>query len=120
MKAPRIEVKLSTEATADAIKAKKPDVLILAIGSEPIIPDIPGVKKSNVVWVGDVAMGKVVAGKTVVVAGAGLTGCEAALHLAQQGKKVTVIDMVGQAEIASGCPIPQQAGINGFTASARR
>ena len=36
----------------------------------------------------------------MVVAGAGLTGCETALHLAQQGKKVTVIDMIAESEIA--------------------
>jgi NADPH-dependent 2,4-dienoyl-CoA reductase/sulfur reductase-like enzyme len=114
MKAPGIEVKLSTEATADVIKAKKPDVLILAIGAEPIIPDIPGVKKSNVVWVGDVAMGKAVAGETVVVAGAGLTGCEAALHLAQQGKKITVIDMLSQSEIAQDAPFLNKLGLIGL------
>jgi 2,4-dienoyl-CoA reductase-like NADH-dependent reductase (Old Yellow Enzyme family)/NADPH-dependent 2,4-dienoyl-CoA reductase/sulfur reductase-like enzyme len=114
MKAPGIEVKLSTEATADVIKAKKPDVLVLAIGAEPIIPDISGVKKSNVVWVGDVAMGKAVAGETVVVAGAGLTGCEAALHLAQQGKKVTVIDMVSQSEIAQDAPFLNKLGLIGL------
>jgi NADPH-dependent 2,4-dienoyl-CoA reductase/sulfur reductase-like enzyme len=99
-KAPGVEVKLSTEATAEAIKAEKPDVLIVAIGAEPIIPGIPGVNKPNVVWVGDVARGKKVAGETVVVAGAGLTGCEAALNLVQQGKKVTLVDMLGQMEIA--------------------
>jgi 2,4-dienoyl-CoA reductase-like NADH-dependent reductase (Old Yellow Enzyme family)/NADPH-dependent 2,4-dienoyl-CoA reductase/sulfur reductase-like enzyme len=114
LKAPSIEVKLSTEATADVIKAEKPDVLILSIGAEPIIPDIPGVKKSNVAWVGDVSMGKTVAGETVVVAGAGLTGCEAALHLAQQGKKVTVIDMVSQSEIAQDAPFLNKLGLIGL------
>ncbi len=94
------EVKLSTEATASAIKADKPNALILAAGAEPIIPDIPGAKKPNVVWAGDVDTGEAKTGKTVVVAGAGLTGCETALHLAQQGKKVTVIDMIGEPEIA--------------------
>jgi pyruvate/2-oxoglutarate dehydrogenase complex dihydrolipoamide dehydrogenase (E3) component len=114
MKTPSIETKLSTEATADVIKAKKPDVIILAIGADPIIPDIPGVKKPNVVWVGDVARGKAIAGETVVVAGAGLTGCEAALHLAQQGKKITVIDMLGQTEIASDAPFLNKLGLMGL------
>jgi len=113
-KTPGIEIKLSTEATADVIKAKKPDVIILAIGADPIIPDIPGVKKSNVVWVGDVARGKAIAGETAVVVGAGLTGCEAALHLAQQGKKITVIDMLGQMEIASDAPFLNKLGLMGL------
>ncbi len=95
-----VDVKLSTEVTASAIKAAKPDTLIVAVGAEPFIPDIPGIKKPHVVWAGDVMTGMVPTGKKVVVAGAGLTGCETALHLAQQGKKITVIDMIGESEIA--------------------
>ncbi len=95
-----VDIKLGTEATARAIKAAKPDILIIAAGADPIIPDIPGVKKPNVVWAGDVDMDKVKTGDTVVVAGAGLTGCETALHIAMQGKKVTVVDMITEAEIA--------------------
>jgi len=44
--------------------------------------------------------GKAVVGKVVVIAGAGLTGCETALNLAQQGKAVTVIDMIRHSEVA--------------------
>ena len=99
-----VEVKLSTEATADSLRAARPDVLIMAIGAEPIFPDIPGIKKPGVVWAGDVHLGKSNTGKTVVVAGAGMTGCETALHLAQQGKKVTIIDIVGESEIAKDAP----------------
>ncbi|HUT71495.1 MAG TPA: FAD-dependent oxidoreductase [Desulfatiglandales bacterium] len=95
-----VQVKLSTEATAESIKAAKPDVLIVAVGAEPIIPDIPGTNKPNVAWAGDADLNKARIGETVVLAGAGLTGCETALHLAQQGKKVTVIDMISELEIA--------------------
>lgn len=95
-----VEVKLLVEATADPIKDIKPDVVIVAVGAEPIIPDIPGIKKPIVVWAGDVDTGKAPIGKTVVVVGAGLTGCETALHLAQQGRKVKIIDMIEEQEIA--------------------
>jgi pyruvate/2-oxoglutarate dehydrogenase complex dihydrolipoamide dehydrogenase (E3) component len=95
-----LEVRLSTEATTRSIKAAKPDVLIVAVGAEPLIPEIPGVKKPHVVWVGDVGLAKVKIGEGVVIAGAGMTGCETALHLAQQGKKVTIIDMIAESEIA--------------------
>lgn len=95
-----MEVKMSTEVTADIIKAAKPDVLILAVGAEPVNPDIPGFRKPNVVWAPDVDLGKVKTGENIVVAGAGLTGCETALHLAQQKKNVTVIDMIAEPEIA--------------------
>jgi len=95
-----VEVKSSTEATVDSIKEVKPDVLIVAIGSEPLIPDIPGIHRPNVVWAGDVNLGKGKIGGTVVVVGAGLTGCETALHMAQHGCKVTVVDMIHELEIA--------------------
>jgi 2,4-dienoyl-CoA reductase-like NADH-dependent reductase (Old Yellow Enzyme family)/thioredoxin reductase len=93
-----VKVKLSSEASIDIIKAEKPDVLIVAVGAEPIIPNIPGIGKA--VWVGDVLGGKAETGETVVVVGAGLTGCETALHIALQGKRVTVIDMITEDEIA--------------------
>jgi 2,4-dienoyl-CoA reductase-like NADH-dependent reductase (Old Yellow Enzyme family)/NADPH-dependent 2,4-dienoyl-CoA reductase/sulfur reductase-like enzyme len=95
-----IEVKLSSEATVNSITAAKPDVLIVAIGAEPIIPDIPGIHKPHVVWAGDADSGKVKTGNRVVVVGAGLTGCETALLMAQHGSKVTVIDMIHELEIA--------------------
>jgi 2,4-dienoyl-CoA reductase-like NADH-dependent reductase (Old Yellow Enzyme family)/NADPH-dependent 2,4-dienoyl-CoA reductase/sulfur reductase-like enzyme len=95
-----IDIKLFTSTTTDAIKAAKPDVLIIAVGAQPIIPDIPGVNKPNVVWAGDVDTDKVKTGKTVVVIGAGLTGCETALHLALKERQVIVIDMLPEAEIA--------------------
>jgi 2,4-dienoyl-CoA reductase-like NADH-dependent reductase (Old Yellow Enzyme family)/thioredoxin reductase len=96
-----VDVKLATEASVCTIQDAKPDALIVAIGADPHMPDIPGIQESHVVWAGDVDMGRASTGKTVVVAGAGLTGCETAMHLAQQGKKVTVIDMINESEIAN-------------------
>jgi 2,4-dienoyl-CoA reductase-like NADH-dependent reductase (Old Yellow Enzyme family)/thioredoxin reductase len=93
-------LKLSSEATAVSIKNEKPDVVIIAVGAEPIIPDIPGINKSHVVWAGDVNTGKVKTGNNVLVVGAGMTGCETALNIAQQKKKVMIIDMAEEQEIA--------------------
>ncbi|NLE11791.1 MAG: FAD-dependent oxidoreductase [Actinobacteria bacterium] len=94
------EVRLETEATPASVRALAPDVLIVAIGAEPLVPDLPGVRASNAVWAGDVDVGSAETGRTVVVAGAGLTGCETALHLAQAGKKVVLIDMLPESDIA--------------------
>jgi 2,4-dienoyl-CoA reductase-like NADH-dependent reductase (Old Yellow Enzyme family)/thioredoxin reductase len=113
-KTPGVEIKLPVEATAEAIKAEKPDALIVAIGAEPVIPDIPGVNGPNVFWAGDVVTGKVSVGEKVVVAGAGLTGCETALQLAQQGKKVTLIDMLSQLEIAQDASFLNKLGLMGL------
>jgi 2,4-dienoyl-CoA reductase-like NADH-dependent reductase (Old Yellow Enzyme family)/NADPH-dependent 2,4-dienoyl-CoA reductase/sulfur reductase-like enzyme len=110
-KAPGVEVKLMTEGTVNTIKAIKPDVLIVAVGADPITPEIPGVEIPNVVWAGDVCMGKAKVGDRVVVAGGGMTGCETALYLAQKGKKITIIDMVGPSEIAQDVPILSRRGL---------
>jgi len=109
-----VEIKLSTEVTADSIMSAKPDVLIVAVGAEPLIPDIPGIKKPNVVIANDVDTGKVKTGERVVVAGAGLTGCETALHIAEQGKKVTIIDMITESEILKDASFVNKIGLMGL------
>jgi 2,4-dienoyl-CoA reductase-like NADH-dependent reductase (Old Yellow Enzyme family)/thioredoxin reductase len=90
--APGLAVRLSTEATPEAVAAESPGVLIIAVGGAPAMPPVPGIDGENVVWAGDVDLGSVAVGDPVLVVGAGLTGCETALHLAQAGKHVTIID----------------------------
>jgi 2,4-dienoyl-CoA reductase-like NADH-dependent reductase (Old Yellow Enzyme family)/thioredoxin reductase len=104
METPGLTVKRSTEATAKRIKAEKPDALIIAVGSSPIVPKIPGVGRKTMAWAGDVESGKAIVGNRVIVAGAGLTGSETALSLAQQGKKVTLIDMLPLEEVDASVP----------------
>ena len=93
-KDPNITIMLQSEATPDVVKEERPDAVIIAVGADPLLPDALAKDRSNVVWAGDVHTDKASTGETVVVAGGGLTGCEAALHLAQNGKKVTIIDML--------------------------
>jgi 2,4-dienoyl-CoA reductase-like NADH-dependent reductase (Old Yellow Enzyme family)/thioredoxin reductase len=114
MSTPHLTVKLSTEVKPERVKAEKPDVLIIAVGSSPIIPDIPGVKRANVVWAGDVDLGKLKVGDKVVVVGAGMTGSETALHLAQQGKKVTLVDMLPLEQIDAEYPFVNIISLRGM------
>ena len=93
-KADGVTIKLGAEATADIVKAEHPDAVIVAVGSEPLIPKIPGVGGKNVVWVGEVDAGEAAVGQNVVIAGGGATGAEAALQLAKDGHTVTMIDML--------------------------
>ena len=103
-KAPGVTVKWKTEATPERVKAEKPDAIIVAVGSDPILPNIPGMEKTHVVWVGDVDVGKVKVGETVVVFGGGSAGSETALQLAKDGKKVTVIDILDYMALAADWP----------------
>jgi len=73
---------------------ENPDVLILAVGATPLIPDIPGVGQDNVVTAVDVLTRRRDVGETAVVVGGGMVGCEAAEFLADLGKKVTIVEML--------------------------
>ena len=88
-----VDIRLNTTVTPEYVEEIKPDVLILAVGSEPIIPPIPGIDGDNVVVVNDYYLKKDKVGKTVVVMGGGLAGCEAAIHLAREGTTVHLVEM---------------------------
>lgn len=84
-----VKVNVGVEATPELIKKAKPDAVILATGASPIVPDIPGIGRSNVITAEQVLEGQPV-GEKVVVIGAELVGCETADFLAEKGKKVTI------------------------------
>jgi len=87
-----VTIKLETPVTAALLAKEKPDAVILATGSQSSIPKIPGVE--NAVTCEDVLLGKKKTGKSVIVLGGGLVGCETALWLAQKKKDVTIIEML--------------------------
>lgn len=89
-----VEVRLNTEVTSELVGKETPDVLILAIGATPLIPDIPGVEQDNVVTAVDVLMRREDVGETAIVVGGGMVGCETAEFLANLGKKVTIVEML--------------------------
>ena len=58
-----VNVELGKEATPELILKKKLDVIIIAIGATPIIPDISGVGREQVVTAIDLLLGKKKAGE---------------------------------------------------------
>lgn len=95
-----VDVRLGVEATAEIVKAEEPDTLIVAVGAEANRPDFPTDESAHVVLAEDVDMGAAETGRTVIVVGAGLIGCETALHLAMAGKDVTIVDVLESEHIA--------------------
>jgi len=91
-----IKLMMDTEATPEIVREISPDVLIAAVGAEPIIPNIPGIKNRNVVVAASMYDEDAI-GKKVVVIGGGLVGCEEGLHLAHRGKEVTILEMLEKA-----------------------
>lgn len=89
-----IDLCLMKEATGENILEKHADIVILATGSETIIPNLPGIDADNVLAATDVLVNKKSVGNKVVVVGGGFVGCETAVFLKQQGKDVTIVEMV--------------------------
>ena len=88
-----VEIRLNTEATKELVESEAPDAVIIAAGSRPLVLPIPGIDGENVTIVNNYYLEKEKVGDEVVVLGGGLAGCEAAIHLAQEGKKVTIVEM---------------------------
>ncbi len=90
-----IDIRLNTFAKKEDILKENPDLVIMAIGSEPLIPPIKGIDSKEVVKYSDVLEKRtVLKDKNIVVGGGGLVGCETALYLASIGNKVTIIEML--------------------------
>ena len=89
-----IDVRLNTTVTADNLADFAPESLIIAVGSEPVTPPIPGIE--NAVHALELHRG-VEAGKGVVMVGGGLVGVEEGLALAKTGHRVTVVEMLPRA-----------------------
>jgi pyruvate/2-oxoglutarate dehydrogenase complex dihydrolipoamide dehydrogenase (E3) component len=86
-----VEVLLNRSATPAMIKDRGYDVVMVAIGSDLIIPRIPGADGKDVWNVISVCGNEKSLGKNVVVIGAGETGTEAGMYLAKSGHNVTVM-----------------------------
>jgi NADPH-dependent 2,4-dienoyl-CoA reductase/sulfur reductase-like enzyme len=89
-----VEVRLGTEATPALIEEVGPDVLILATGATHVVPDIHGARGRDVATASEVLMGERDIGKRVVIVGGGQVGSELAWFLAEQGRKVTIVEML--------------------------
>ncbi len=87
-----IEVRLNTEVTPEMISAEGFDSVIAAVGSEPIMPKIPGADNANVSLAIECFGNEANYGKEVVIIGGGLSACDAALYLSVNGHKVTIIE----------------------------
>ncbi len=91
-----VSVHLNTEATLQSSIEDKPDVVFLAVGAAPKIPQIPGVDSAKVATAVDVLNGKADVGRSVLIVGGGVIGCELAVHLAKKGKKASIIEVLPQ------------------------
>jgi 2-enoate reductase len=90
-----VKVWLNYEATPEIVKKEKPDVLIIAVGSDYTVPTELAKEADHFVFPIEVLLGHQKLGSHIVVAGGGFVGCETALYLAEAMKKeVTIVEML--------------------------
>ncbi len=87
----KIDVRLNTPVTAATLPDYHADAIILAVGSEPTVFPIPGIE--NAIQAIDAYNRMDELGENVVMLGGGLVGCEFGLHMAKNGKNVTIVEM---------------------------
>ena len=89
-----VPVHLHSYIEEEAILQSRADVVIIATGSTPVKQTIPGFH--HTFSAETVLSGKKDPGKTVIVSGGGLVGCETALWLRNQGKQVILVEKQSQ------------------------
>ncbi|MHA1642605.1 MAG: oxidoreductase [Promethearchaeota archaeon] len=80
-----IKIHLEEEIDVNKVKEFNPDVVVIATGSKPIKPPIPGIDGSNVYWANEVFSGDAPIGKNNVIIGGGATGIELSIYIAKFG-----------------------------------
>lgn len=89
-----VDIRFNTAATAEMLKAEGFDAVVVATGTEPRIPAMPGIEKVKAVSAIDVLYGKETVGKKIAIVGGGWIGCEVALWLSDDKEKdISVIEM---------------------------
>ena len=88
-----VRIAMNTEVTPEIIEAAKPDTIILATGSRPLLPPIEGIDNPAFLTPADVLMSEKIPGQKVLVTGGGLIGAETADYLGEQGREVTIVEM---------------------------
>ena len=87
-----VDVRTGCEVTPEKVRDFAPSSLVIAVGASPIIPRIEGLENANTLAVEQALLRHDLVGKEPVIVGGGVTGCETALYLSQQGRKVTIVE----------------------------
>jgi 2,4-dienoyl-CoA reductase-like NADH-dependent reductase (Old Yellow Enzyme family)/thioredoxin reductase len=85
-----VQLRLNTEVTPELIRALRPDAVIAAVGAGPLVPPIEGIE--HALGAMEVYENPALAGRRVVIIGAGLVGAELAIYLTQLGHDVTLLE----------------------------
>ena len=90
-----VDIRLNTTADKYMLESLHPDYVLCAVGSEPIVPPIPGLAE-NAMTAKQLASFEGEVGHEVVLIGGGLSGAEMGLSYAELGHHVTIIEMTSK------------------------
>lgn len=89
-----VEIHCGIKVDEALMKEIAPDVILLATGSKPLFPSIPGLKENEKTTAASpVLEGKVNYGNKILIAGGGAIAAETAEFLGERGKKITMVEM---------------------------
>ncbi len=88
-----VDLRTGVSVTPELVSELKPDAVIVATDSVPLILPIPGLADCGYVNAEDMLTGKVNVGKKVLIVGGGMVGAEAAEHLAERGHDCDIVEM---------------------------
>jgi len=89
-----ISVHLNTPVAPQTAEKFAPDVIIAALGSRPVVPDVEGIGADNVFCAEEIYYDPSKAGANTAILGGGLVGMELGIHLAMMGRKVSIIELL--------------------------
>lgn len=88
-----VDIRLNTTVTNQLVESINPDALIIATGSEAVVPPVKGIDSANVIGISELHHNLDKVGNDIVILGGGLAGSEAAIHFAREGKNVSIVEM---------------------------
>ena len=91
-----VDLRYGIDAREDDVMAENPDVVVLATGGTPLIPNIPGIDSEGVLNAIDVIQGFAQPGNSCIILGGGLVGVETCDMMSAQNKKVAIVEMTDQ------------------------
>jgi pyruvate/2-oxoglutarate dehydrogenase complex dihydrolipoamide dehydrogenase (E3) component len=107
-KLPNVEVRLNTKVDPELVNILAPDVLLCAIGAEPIVPPIPGIDGENVRFIHDLKKAPIGGRKKRRTSAAGWWAAKGrTFH--RLGKNVTFVEILDDVSIDA--PFFHRAGL---------
>ncbi|MBW1685011.1 MAG: FAD-dependent oxidoreductase [Deltaproteobacteria bacterium] len=95
-----VSMEMNKEVTPETVDALEPDVVVVATGAAPLVPDIPGVENEIVATAIDVLSGEVPAGNRAVIIGGGQLGLEMADYMRErEAEQLVVVEQLPEAGV---------------------